>query len=88
MPLGKKKKKQTRSSDVDIPITPMLDMAFQLLTFFILTYTPSPQETSFEGSGLARLSGELSNDAVQIMRLPLGTSLGSLSMYQSCQLKS
>jgi biopolymer transport protein ExbD len=26
---------------VDIPVTPMLDMAFQLLTFFIFTYNPS-----------------------------------------------
>jgi biopolymer transport protein ExbD len=33
--------------DVDIPITPMLDMAFQLLTFFILTYHPMPSERQF-----------------------------------------
>ena len=26
--------------EVDIPVTPMLDMAFQLLTFFIFTYHP------------------------------------------------
>ena len=25
-----------------MPITPMLDMAFQLLTFFVLTYKPAP----------------------------------------------
>src|SRR5438477_9504059 len=29
---------------VDMPITPMLDMAFQLLMFFILTYHPSALE--------------------------------------------
>lgn len=28
-------------------ITPMLDMAFQLLTFFILTYQPAPTEGQF-----------------------------------------
>src|SRR3954467_5101865 len=36
-----------RSSEVEIPITPMLDMAFQLLTFFILTYRPAPTEGQF-----------------------------------------
>lgn len=30
-----------------MPITPMLDMAFQLLTFFILTYHPMPTEGQF-----------------------------------------
>lgn len=30
--------------DVELPITPMLDMAFQLLTFFLLTYHPSSLE--------------------------------------------
>jgi biopolymer transport protein ExbD len=33
--------------EVQIPITPMLDMAFQLLTFFILTYRPAPTEVQF-----------------------------------------
>ncbi|GIW79118.1 MAG: hypothetical protein KatS3mg105_0925 [Gemmatales bacterium] len=30
--------------EVELPITPMLDMAFQLLTFFIFTYQPSAME--------------------------------------------
>lgn len=30
-----------------MPVTPMLDMAFQLLTFFILTYHASPTEGQF-----------------------------------------
>jgi biopolymer transport protein ExbD len=30
--------------EVSLPITPMLDMAFQLLTFFIFTYNPSALE--------------------------------------------
>ncbi|MGE3809348.1 MAG: ExbD/TolR family protein [Gemmataceae bacterium] len=30
--------------EVELPITPMLDMAFQLLTFFIFTYNPSQLE--------------------------------------------
>jgi biopolymer transport protein ExbD len=39
--------KKTRSIEVEVPITPMLDMAFQLLTFFILTYKPAPSEGQF-----------------------------------------
>jgi biopolymer transport protein ExbD len=39
--------KKTRSMEVEVPITPMLDMAFQLLTFFILTYRPAPSEGQF-----------------------------------------
>ena len=39
--------KRQKTEDVEIPITPMLDMAFQLLTFFILTYSPAPAEGQF-----------------------------------------
>jgi biopolymer transport protein ExbD len=34
--------------DVDLPITPMLDLAFQVLLFFILTYQPSSLEGQVE----------------------------------------
>lgn len=30
--------------DPDLPITPMLDMTFQLLAFFITTFNPTPSE--------------------------------------------
>jgi biopolymer transport protein ExbD len=40
-------RKKPKSEDVEIPVTPMLDMAFQLLTFFILTYHPMPSEVQF-----------------------------------------
>lgn len=33
--------------EVEMQITPMLDMAFQLLSFFILTYHPAPIEGQF-----------------------------------------
>ncbi len=36
-----------KSEGPDVPITPMLDMAFQLLTFFVLTYKPAPSEGQF-----------------------------------------
>ena len=34
--------------EVELPITPMLDMAFQLLTFFVFTYHPSALEGQME----------------------------------------
>jgi biopolymer transport protein ExbD len=46
LPLHKPKRQKT-DEEVQIPITPMLDMAFQLLTFFILTYKPAPTEVQF-----------------------------------------
>ncbi len=41
------KLEKTRAESVAVPVTPMLDMAFQLLTFFILTYQPMPSEVQF-----------------------------------------
>ncbi len=35
------------SAEVDVPIVPMLDMAFQMLTFFVITYHPSALEGQF-----------------------------------------
>jgi biopolymer transport protein ExbD len=35
------RKRNNEELAIDIPVTPMLDMAFQLLTFFIFTYNPS-----------------------------------------------
>lgn len=43
--------------DVVLPITPMLDMTFQLLTFFIFTYHPSAIEGQMEFSLPAPDSG-------------------------------
>lgn len=34
--------------DVPFPVTPLLDMAFQLLAFFLLTYTPPSRETRLD----------------------------------------
>jgi biopolymer transport protein ExbD len=39
-----RRSREADSSEVSLPITPMLDMAFQLLTFFIFTYHPSALE--------------------------------------------
>lgn len=75
MSLRMKKRRKKGSSDVDIPITPMLDMAFQLLTFFILTYVPAPQETSFSTNLLpaqaaTKLDAQVSSDSASNADLP------------------
>ena len=38
------KKKGPELTEPDLPITPMLDMSFQLMAFFILTFRPTPME--------------------------------------------
>jgi len=39
-----RKRQSTDFVEPDLPITPMLDMSFQLLAFFIMTFQPSPTE--------------------------------------------
>jgi len=40
----RKRKVETTEVEADLPITPMLDMSFQLLSFFIMTFHPTPTE--------------------------------------------
>ncbi|MDB5350013.1 MAG: biopolymer transport protein [Planctomycetota bacterium] len=56
--------KKSKHQEVDIPVTPMLDMAFQLLTFFILTYHPAPSEGQF-GMNLLPASPAIKMDAAK-----------------------
>lgn len=39
--------RNTHTAEVEVPIVPMLDMAFQMLTFFVVTYHPSALEGQF-----------------------------------------
>jgi biopolymer transport protein ExbD len=41
---GKHKRTETDFVEPDLPITPMLDMSFQLMAFFIFTFRPTPTE--------------------------------------------
>jgi biopolymer transport protein ExbD len=41
------RKNVRKAEEPTVQIAPMLDMAFQLLTFFILTYRPMPSEGQF-----------------------------------------
>lgn len=45
----------------------------------------SPQATSFFGSALSGLFGELSKWAVHSMVVPFGSTIGRSSVYQFCQ---
>jgi biopolymer transport protein ExbD len=42
--MHERKRQSTDHVDPDLPITPMLDMSFQLLAFFVITFRPSPTE--------------------------------------------
>ena len=42
--MSRKKRKSSAEEDVELNLAAMLDMAFQLLTFFILTFKPAPVE--------------------------------------------
>jgi biopolymer transport protein ExbD len=42
--LRRRKRLQDDPTQPDLPITPMLDMSFQLMAFFILTFRPMPSE--------------------------------------------
>jgi biopolymer transport protein ExbD len=46
--IGRHRRNADAGPGVVLPITPMLDMAFQLLTFFIFTYHPSEFEGQME----------------------------------------
>ncbi|QDU22822.1 ExbD/TolR family protein [Urbifossiella limnaea] len=42
--MSAKHKNVTEDVTVELPITPMLDMSFQLMAFFIFTFRPAPSE--------------------------------------------
>jgi biopolymer transport protein ExbD len=42
--VGRKRKKRRSQAEVELNLAAMLDMAFQLLAFFILTFRPAPIE--------------------------------------------
>ena len=42
--MSRRKKKRRSQPEVELNLTAMLDMAFQLLSFFILTFRPAPIE--------------------------------------------
>jgi biopolymer transport protein ExbD len=72
--------------DVAVPITPMLDMSFQLLSFFILTFHPTPAEgqlavTLPPAAGLVVYPADAAPDPVQDeYRITVTETAGRLSI--------
>ena len=69
----------------DLPITPMLDMAFQLLAFFVVTYNPGPIEAmlplslpKLEGGPTQQLSLPTENEAEEITVQITSTETGAI----------
>mgnify|MGYP001017146809 CR=1 FL=1 len=58
-----KHKNATEDVSVDLPITPMLDMSFQLMAFFIFTFRPAPTEGQI-GMALPKEEGSDSATAI------------------------
>ena len=57
-------RRRRKQGDVELNLAAMLDMAFQLLTFFILTFKPPPAEATF----IAMTKS--ASDATDFYRLP------------------
>lgn len=55
--------KHTDFVEPDLPITPMLDMSFQLLAFFVMTYSPTDPEGHMDMSLPKREGGAQSVEA-------------------------
>lgn len=69
---------RTMSSAIDLPITPMLDMTFQLLAFFILTFSPmSAVEGQLQFSLPASPAGRL--EPLEQPPVPPATEPGTLT---------
>jgi len=68
------KNKRRSSDEVELNLAAMLDMAFQLLAFFILTFQPFP----FEGGLKIWMPEAIPASDSQGATVPLGTSAASL----------
>ena len=64
----------TESVEPDLPITPMLDMSFQLLAFFILTFKPAPTEGQIAMTLPKEEGGPRLRRPIPSMRSRCGTS--------------
>ena len=69
----------------NLPITPMLDMAFQLLAFFVTTYNPGPVEAmlplslpKLEGGPAQQLALPTDPEAEEITVQVLSTESGAI----------
>ena len=69
-----RRRRRSAPTEPDLPITPMLDMSFQLMAFFILTYRPAPTEAQLglllpppDGGGAAVPTPSLSTEDEELI---------------------
>jgi biopolymer transport protein ExbD len=87
------KRMGTEQVEPDLPITPMLDMSFQLLAFFIMTFHPAPTEAQIamalpqQDGGPAANIPDLSSDkpakyVVRVTAAEPGGTIKSMSLRE------
>src|SRR5215510_11013444 len=80
----KRKRQGTDFVEPDLPITPMLDMSFQLLAFFIMTFKPTPTEGQIplalpaNHGGVVIATTDLSDKAARYIVRVAATELGTV----------
>jgi len=88
----KRGRQEAEAVEPDLPITPMLDMSFQLLAFFVFTFQPAPTEGQLamalpkeEGSPTASSVPDISNDKPETFVIRVEATeqgqLGGMSIY-------
>lgn len=71
---GRKRKRRRASFEVELNMAAMLDMAFQLLAFFILTFRPAPVESQIS----LRMPDQAATSAAAAVDRPLPEDLTEL----------
>lgn len=79
------RRKQEAGPEPNLPVTPMLDMAFQLLAFFVMTYHPSdlegqmelslPSEAITQAKNQEQVKTEAAPDKDQKLELPANVTV-------------
>jgi biopolymer transport protein ExbD len=79
-------RQRTDFVDPDLPITPMLDMSFQLLAFFIMTFKPTPTEGQVPmslppvgGDSLTAVTGLLTDQPTKVTVRVSATDAGVIA---------
>jgi len=85
--MGRKHKRtQSPATTAELPITPMLDMSFQLLSFFVLTFKPMAPEAQLplalpkEEGGQSTVIPSLSEDDEELIIQVYSADNGNITM--------
>lgn len=72
-------RKSSVATRPDLPITPMLDMSFQLMAFFILTFRPAPTEAQIAMALPNAMPGEI--HPIAKLEEPINTDSLTVQVY-------